>query len=62
MLELPVVEKPAEANPAVLRGRRPEWLRVKLPYGETFRNVQKTIEEHGLHTVCQSARCPNMGE
>ena len=59
MLELPVVEKPAGANRP---GRRPEWLRVKLPYGETFRNVQKTIEEHGLHTVCQSARCPNMGE
>ncbi len=61
MLELPVVE-PAGVNPAVLRGGRPEWLRVKLPYGETFRNVQQTIEEHGLHTVCQSARCPNMGE
>jgi lipoic acid synthetase len=59
MLELPVVEKPAGVNRP---GGRPEWLRVKLPYGETFRNIQKTIEEHGLHTVCQSARCPNMGE
>ena len=62
MLELSVIEKPAGARAAVLPGGRPEWLRVKLPYGETFRNVQKTIEEHGLHTVCQSARCPNMGE
>jgi lipoic acid synthetase len=35
---------------------------VKLPYGDTFRDVQKTIETHGLHTVCSSARCPNMGE
>ncbi|MDX1531656.1 MAG: lipoyl synthase [Rhodothermales bacterium] len=59
MLELPVVEKPPVANRP---GQRPEWLRVKLPYGETFRSVSKTIEEHGLHTVCQSARCPNMGE
>ncbi|MDX1439861.1 MAG: lipoyl synthase [Rubricoccaceae bacterium] len=59
MLELPVVDKPL---PAAKRGGRPDWLRVKLPYGETFRNVQKTIEEHNLHTVCSSARCPNMGE
>ena len=59
MLELPVVEKPRETSRP---GQRPEWLRVKLPYGETFRNVQQTIEDYGLHTVCASARCPNMGE
>jgi lipoic acid synthetase len=59
MLELPVVEAPAVANRP---GGRPPWLRVKLPYGETFRTVQQTIDEHRLHTVCQSARCPNMGE
>ena len=58
-LELPVVETPAAANE---RGRRPDWLRVKLPYGETFRNVSDIIQTHQLHTVCQSARCPNMGE
>jgi lipoic acid synthetase len=59
MLELPVVEAPVVVNRP---GARPEWLRVKLPYGETFRAVQQTIDEHRLHTVCQSARCPNMGE
>lgn len=59
MLELPVVEAPAVANRA---GTRPDWLRVRLPYGETFRNVSQIIEQHDLHTVCQSARCPNMGE
>ena len=58
-LGLPVVEAAAAAN---ARGRRPEWLRVKLPYGETFRKVSEIIETHQLHTVCQSARCPNMGE
>lgn len=57
--ELPVVESPKVAN---VRGQRPEWLRVKLPYGKTFKNVSNIIEEHNLHTVCQSARCPNMGE
>ena len=58
-LELPVVQKPQVANRP---GGRPKWLRAKLPYGETFRDVQKTIEAHDLHTVCSSARCPNMGE
>ncbi len=57
--QLPVVETPIVANRP---GQRPEWLRVRLPYGETFSKVTKTIETHALHTVCQSARCPNMGE
>ena len=52
---LPVVE-------AAPRQRRPDWLRVKLPYGPVYRNLVNLIEEHDLHTVCQSARCPNMGE
>lgn len=47
---------------ANVRGRRPDWLRVKLPYGETFRKLVNLIDENQLHTVCQSARCPNMGE
>lgn len=59
MLELPVVV-PQQAPNA--RGQRPDWLRVKLPYGETFKQVTNIIDEHRLHTVCQSARCPNMGE
>ncbi len=59
MLELPVVDKPVVVNRP---GGRPEWLRVKLPYGERFRTVQETIDQYSLHTVCQSARCPNMGE
>lgn len=59
LFELPVVEQPQIAN---TRGKRPEWLRVKLPYGETYRRVSEIIDTHGLHTVCQSARCPNMGE
>lgn len=58
-LELPVVSAPVVSN---VRGRRPDWLRVKLPYGETYKNLVNIIESHDLHTVCQSARCPNMGE
>jgi len=43
-------------------GPRPTWLRVKLPYGSTYTNVREIIDTHSLHTVCESARCPNMGE
>lgn len=53
--ELQVVEKKSEK-------RRPDWLRVKLPSGEKFKEVLNTINEHKLNTVCSEARCPNMGE
>ncbi|MEM1095474.1 MAG: lipoyl synthase [Bacteroidota bacterium] len=59
LFELPVIDAPQVAN---TRGNRPDWLRVKLPYGETYKEVLDIIETHDLHTVCQSARCPNMGE
>ena len=59
MIELPVITKTKNAPGA---GKRPNWLRVKLPYGKTFSNVRNIIDEHSLHTVCESARCPNMGE
>lgn len=43
-------------------GPRPTWLRVKLPYGKNYTDVRHLVEGHQLHTVCESARCPNMGE
>ncbi|GAB4415529.1 MAG: lipoyl synthase [Bacteroidia bacterium] len=43
-------------------GPRPSWLRVKLPYGDSYTNVRSIIDTNKLHTVCESARCPNMGE
>ncbi|HEX2901089.1 MAG TPA: lipoyl synthase, partial [Bacteroidia bacterium] len=57
MIELPVLSQNLPGN-----GKRPDWLRVKLPYGKTFTDVRGIIDEHKLHTVCESARCPNMGE
>lgn len=56
MIELPVV------SPAETRSRRPDWLRVKLPIGESYTKVRKLVDEHKLHTICQSGNCPNMGE
>jgi lipoyl synthase len=44
------------------RARKPSWLRVKLPTGENYRKVRGIVEEHKLHTICQSGNCPNMGE
>lgn len=54
--ELDVIEKSGPAQ------RRPDWLRVKLPSGEKFKEVSETIRTHNLNTVCSEARCPNMGE
>nr|WP_310688553.1 lipoyl synthase [Aliifodinibius sp. S!AR15-10] len=42
--------------------RRPDWLRVKLPSGEKFKQVADTIQKNSLNTVCAEARCPNIGE
>ncbi|MBA3900280.1 MAG: lipoyl synthase [Bacteroidetes bacterium] len=42
--------------------RKPNWLRVKLPTGQEYAKVRKLVDEHKLHTICQSGNCPNMGE
>jgi lipoic acid synthetase len=43
-------------------GKRPEWLKVTLRVNERFSNLKQMVEKEGLHTVCQSAACPNIGE
>ena len=42
--------------------RRPEWLKVKFGSGDTFRHVRGLVDHNNLNTVCESARCPNLGE
>lgn len=42
--------------------RRPEWLKVRLGGGNNFSAVRSLIRANNLHTVCESARCPNIGE
>jgi lipoic acid synthetase len=42
--------------------RRPDWIRVKAPSGETYQRLQKLMRQKSLHTVCEEAGCPNMGE
>jgi lipoic acid synthetase len=42
--------------------RRPSWIKVRAPSGETFQHLKKMIHSKELHTVCEEANCPNMGE
>ncbi len=42
--------------------RKPSWLRVKMPSGSTYFELKRLVREHRLHTVCEEARCPNIGE
>jgi lipoic acid synthetase len=42
--------------------RKPNWLRVKLPTGTNYRAVRNVVDQYKLHTICESGRCPNMGE
>ncbi len=57
MIELPVVpaSEPTKRN-------KPDWLRVKLPIGESYKHVRSLVDRHKLHTICESGNCPNMGE
>ena len=42
--------------------RKPEWLKIKLPGGEGYAQVNSIVKKHGLHTICSSGMCPNIGE
>jgi lipoic acid synthetase len=42
--------------------RKPHWLKVKLPSGDHYKKLREIVDEHKLHTICTSGRCPNMGE
>jgi lipoic acid synthetase len=42
--------------------KKPDWLRVKLPIGENYKQVRNLVDTHKLHTICESGNCPNMGE
>ena len=46
----------------VVRSPKPSWLKARAPVGENFHNLKKLARGLGLHTVCESAQCPNIGE
>jgi lipoic acid synthetase len=49
-------------NTVALRGRKPPWFKVPAPGGPRYRELTRLIEGENLHTVCQEAACPNVGE
>jgi lipoic acid synthetase len=55
MIDLPVI---SASQPQ----RKPDWLRVKLPVGAAYAHVRGLVDNHKLHTICESGNCPNMGE
>ncbi|WP_421918041.1 lipoyl synthase [Marinifilum sp.] len=42
--------------------RKPDWLKIQLPKGDDYAYVNGIVKEHGLHTICSSGKCPNVGE
>ena len=43
-------------------GKKPDWLKARMPGGQGYLDLKALIDEYQLHTVCQEASCPNMGE
>ncbi|MCU0621737.1 MAG: lipoyl synthase [Gemmatimonadales bacterium] len=62
-LALPVLaEPPVAPSRAVAPARKPSWLKVRAPGGANYAAIRGLMRELGLHTVCEEARCPNIGE
>jgi len=53
---------PIKIVPLQERLRKPEWIRVKSGSGQGYHDVKRMLREHTLHTVCEEASCPNIGE
>jgi lipoic acid synthetase len=51
-----------ETNTEQRKRQKPDWLKIQIPGGGEYFEVKKTVEEHQLHTICQSGKCPNMAE
>ena len=56
------ISGPPEGKGTPERGKKPVWLKVKLPSDPSFFHVSEVLKAHRLHTICRSARCPNIGE
>jgi len=60
-MDTPTDVSPA-SEPLPLNARKPSWLRAKIPGGPVYQQTTQIVREHKLHTVCESAQCPNLGE
>src|SRR6187455_766291 len=52
----------AKREPPSVRSPKPSWLKVKAPGGDKYRHIKQTLRSLDLYTVCEEARCPNVGE
>src|SRR3954454_20441956 len=57
-----LVQLGGAAHKTVRRDPKPDWLRVRMPSGQRYEHVKRTLRELNLHTVCEEASCPNVGE
>ena len=57
-----VARIPVKVEPTVTPQRKPKWIRAKAPTGPNVVRIKKLLREHNLHTVCEEASCPNLGE
>ncbi len=57
------IDQPAPAPAhSLAHSRKPSWLKMKMPAGEGFAKLKRLVHDQRLHTVCESAKCPNIGE
>jgi lipoic acid synthetase len=56
------ITSPNGEQTSELPQRKPDWLRVRMPGGEMYQGVKKLVRSKALHTVCEEAMCPNIGE
>jgi lipoic acid synthetase len=56
-----VSRNPIKIYPSVPK-KKPAWLKIELPHSENFKKVKEIIHQNNLHTVCEEASCPNIGE
>ena len=57
-----ITDQKSRTREQKVQPRRPEWIRAKLPYGEGYTKLLSLMRGKQLHTVCEEARCPNLGE
>lgn len=61
-MEFIIQEADVQTTSAIRIPRRPEWLKARIPTGQNYARLKSIINGHRLHTVCEEARCPNVGE
>ncbi|OHV13051.1 lipoyl synthase [Kushneria phosphatilytica] len=57
-----VARIPVKVIPTETLPKKPDWLRVRMPASPEVTRIKQTLRKHGLHTVCEEASCPNLGE